>query len=108
MLNELPIGRKVPMYENTLPTNREIYDIAKMEVYELHRKIEESSPECELVGVKTDCSVYNNITNQPLTCTKWGGSKQSDVPIIHECTVNQPSRSRTDLYALNNITWNTT
>ena len=53
-----------------------MYDITKMKVYELHRKIEESNPECELVGVNTDCLVYNNITNQPFTCTKWGGIKQ--------------------------------
>ena len=81
-------------------------DIAKMEVHELHRKIEESNPECELVGVKTDL-VYNNITNQPLTCTKRGGTKQPDVPITHECTIHQPNRTRADLHELNNNTWDT-
>ena len=60
-----------------------------------------------MVGVKTDCLVYNSITNQPLTCTKWGGIKQYDVPIIHECTINQPSIIKTDLYELNNNTWDT-
>ena len=56
---------------------------------------------------KTDCLVYNHITNQPITCTKWGGIKQYDVPIIHECTINQPSIIITYLYALNENTWNT-
>ena len=70
MLYKLSIGRGTPMYENALPIHREICDIVKMEVYGLHRKMEESNPECELVGVKTDGLIYNNITNQPLTCTK--------------------------------------
>ena len=104
MLNKLSIDRSIPTYENTLRIQRNIY--AKMEVYELHRKIE-LNPECELVGVKTYCLVYNNITNQPLTCTKCGGIKQSDVPIIHECIINQPSIIRTYSYELNNNTWNT-
>ena len=55
-----------------------------MEVYGIHRKIEELNPECGLVGVKTNCLVYNKNTNQSLTCTKWGSIKQSDVPITHE------------------------
>ena len=76
MLYKLPIDIKSPTYENTLPIHRKIYDIAKTEVYELHRKIEELNPECELVGVKTYCLVYNNTTNQPLICTKWGGIKK--------------------------------
>ena len=86
MLYKISIDRGIPTYGKTLPIHTEIYDISKMEVYELHRKIDELSPECELVGVKTNGLVYNNITHQPLTCTKWGGIKQSDVPIIHDCT----------------------
>ena len=39
MLYKLSIDRTIPTYENTLPNHRETYDIAKMEVYELHRKI---------------------------------------------------------------------
>ena len=60
-----------------------------------------------MVGVKTYCLVYNNITNQPLTCTKWGDIKKNDVPITHECTINQPSIIRTYLHELDNNTWNT-
>ena len=107
MLYKLSICRAIPTYEHTLPIHREIYDIATMEVYELHRKIEELSPECELVGVNTYCSVYNTITNQPLTCTRWGGINKSDVPIIHECTINQPRTIITYLCELNNNKWNT-
>ena len=97
-----PIDRQVSMYENTLSIHRGIHDIAKMEVYELHRKIKECNPECELVGVKTDCLIHS----QPSTCTKWGGVKKCDVPIVHECTLTKDSRVRTDTYELTNNTWN--
>ena len=107
MLYQLSTNKRIPMYENTLPIHRNIYDIARMEVYELHLKIHKANPDCELIGVKTYCLVYNNITNKPFTCTKWGGIKTCDVPIIHECTINQPSRIRTNGYELNNNTWNT-
>ena len=39
MLYKLSIDNAIPTYENTLPIHRKTYDIAKMEVYELHRKI---------------------------------------------------------------------
>ena len=35
-----------------------------------------------------------------------GAYKKCDVPIVHECTMNQPSRMRTDTYELTNNTWN--
>ena len=57
MLYKLPIDRKTPTYENTLPIRMKIYVIANMEVFGFHRKVEELNPECELVGVKTDCLV---------------------------------------------------
>ena len=56
-LYKLSIGRKVTMYETPYQfIGTYMIHIAKMEVYELHRKIE-SIPGCELAGVKTDCSV---------------------------------------------------
>ena len=36
-----------------------------------------------------------------------GAVLKNDVPIVQECTINQPSRIRTDVYELNNNTWNT-
>ena len=73
MLYQLSRNIEIPMYEHTLPIHRGIYDIARMEVYELHLIIHKSNPDCELIGVKTYCLVYNSITNKPFTCTKWGG-----------------------------------
>ena len=70
------MDKQIPLHENTLPIHRQIYDIARMEMYELDLQIKELNPECELVGIKTDCLVYNNITNEPKTTTEWGGIKK--------------------------------
>ena len=35
-----------------------------------------------------------------------GRYQKCNVPVIHECTINQPSRMRTDTYELTNNTWN--
>ena len=47
-----------------------IHDVARMEMYELHLQIKELNPNCEFVGIKTDCLVYNNITVEPPTSNK--------------------------------------
>ena len=75
-------------------------------MYELYLQIKELNPDCELVGVKTDCLVFNNITNEPPTSNKWGSIKKCDVPLIKECTVNQEPNIRTDTYDPTNKTWN--
>ena len=46
------------------------------------------------------------MTTLPHTSTARGHIKKCDVPRIHECTIHQPSRMRTDTYELNNNTWN--
>ena len=106
ILYQLSTNKEIPMYENTLPIHRKNYDVARMQMYEIHLTITELNPNCEFVGVKTDCLAYNNITVEPSTSTRWGDIKKCDVPVIHECTVNQPSRTRTDTYELTNNTWN--
>ena len=35
-----------------------------------------------------------------------GSYQKCDVPTIHECTINQPSRMKTETYELTNNTWN--
>ena len=52
MLHQLSKNKETPMYENTLPTHRKIYDFARMEIYELHFKMHKANPDCELIGVK--------------------------------------------------------
>ena len=100
------MDKQLPLHENTLPIHRKIYDIARMEMYELDLQIKELNPECELVGIKTDCLEYNNRTNEPTTTTEWGGIKKCDVPLIKLCTINQESKLRTDRYELTNNQWN--
>ena len=106
ILYQLSNKQEIPTYENTLPIHRKIYDKANMEMYELYLQIKELNPECELVGIKTDCLVFNNITDEPPISNKWGGIKKCDVPLIKECTVNQEPKIRTDTYEPTNKTWN--
>ena len=75
-------------------------------MYEIGLELEILNPYCERAGVKADCLIYNNTTTQPHTSTAWGHIKKCDVPTIHECTINQPRRMRTDTYELTNNRWN--
>ena len=106
ILYQLSTNTEIPTYENTLPIHRKIYDKANMEMYELYLEVKDFNPDCELVGIKTDCLVFNNITHDPPTSNRWGDIKKCDVPLIKECTVNQEKKLRTDLYEPNNTTWN--
>ena len=75
LLYQLSHKQDIPKYENTLPIHRKIYDKANMEMYELYLKIKQLNPKCELVGIKTDCLVFNNITTIPPTSDRWGDIK---------------------------------
>ena len=83
-----------------------IYDIARVQMYEIDLDIQQVNPSCKRAGIKAFCLAYNNITTLSHTSTSWGHIKKCDVPTIHECTVNQPSRMRTETYELTNNTWN--
>ena len=52
---------EISKYENTLPIHRKIYDIANMEMYELYLEVMALNPKAELVAIKTDCLVFNQI-----------------------------------------------
>ena len=45
-------------------------------------QIQDTNPHSKLVGIKTDCLVFTNITNTPPTSNKWGDIKISSVPLI--------------------------
>ena len=77
-----------------------------MEMYELYLQVKDLNPDCELVGIKTDCLLFNNITHDPPTSNGWGDIKKCDVPLIKECTVNQEQKLRTEMYEPTNTTWN--
>ena len=98
--------QNIPLYENSLPIHRKVYDKANMEMYELYMKIKDTNPYAEFVGIKTDCLVFKNITNTPPTSDKWGDIKISNVPLIKECTINQEPKLRTEQFKLLNNEWN--
>ena len=106
ILYQLSMNTEISTYVNTLPIHRKIYDKANMEMYDLVNKVKELNPNCEHVGTKTDCVVFNNITKEPPTSDTWGGIKKCDVPLIKECTISGQREPRTDTYVLNNITYN--
>ena len=106
IIYQLSKNTEIPTYENTLPIHRKIYDKANMEMYELYLEVKDFNPDCELVGIKTDCLVFNNITHDPPTSNRWGGIKKCDVPSIKECTVNQEPKLRTEVYEPTNTSWN--
>ena len=77
-----------------------------MEMYEFDLKIKEQNPKCKLVGIKTDCLVYNNITKQPKTSNEWGDIKRCEVPKIHEIILNNEIKIRNERYELIDNEWN--
>jgi len=105
MLYRLSHKQSIPLYENSLPIHRKIYDKANMEMYELYMKIKDTNPYAEFVGIKTDCLVFKNITTTPPTSDKWGDIKISNVPLIKECTINPEPKIRTEQFKLLNNEW---
>ena len=77
-----------------------------MQMYEIDLEIQQLNPKCYRAGIEAYCLAYNSTTTLPHTSTSWGQMKKCDVPTIHECTRNQPSRMRTETYELTNDTWN--
>ena len=76
-------------------------------MYELELQVKELNPKFELVGLNTDCLVFNNVTTDPPTSNAWGGIKKCDVPLIKQCTVNQEQKIRKHMYEITHETWHT-
>ena len=108
ILYQLSRNKAIHMWENTLPIHRHIYDLAIMQMYETDLYIKLLNPDCKITSIKANCLAYNNITIYLIQAQHGAISKKCDVPIIHECTINQPSRMRTDTCELTNNTWNNT
>ena len=106
VLYQLTQNNEMPNYTNTLPIHRKVYGVANMEMFELHLKIQNLNPHCELVGIKTDCLVYNNIDTDIETSNAWGDVKKCDVPLIKEITINQEPKIRTETYVPTYESWN--
>ena len=63
------------MWENTLPIHRNMYEIARTQIYEIALEINILNPDCEIADIKTDCLAYNNVMTSPHTSTAWGHIK---------------------------------
>ena len=71
------IGKpEISKCENTLPIHRKIYDIANMDMYELYLEVRALSQKAELVGIKTDCLVFNKIKKDIELSDEIGGVKK--------------------------------
>ena len=92
-------------YENTLPIHRKIYDIANMEMYELYLQVKELNPRAQLVGIKTDCLVFNGVKKHIELSKEMGGVKLCKVPNINKYILNQKPVIRTDTYDLEYEQW---
>ena len=91
LIYKLVYNNEYPLYDNSLPIHRKIYDKANMDLYEIHLEVKRFNPKCKSVGIKTYCLVYKNITTEIETSDKWGGVKRlsnENIPKIHECLIN--------------------
>ena len=91
---------EISKYENTLPIHRKIYDIANMEMYELCLEVMPLNPKAELVGIKTDCLVFNKVKKDIALSNGIGGVKKCRVPESNQYTLNQQPVVRTESYDL--------
>ena len=105
MIYKLSFNKEYPLYDNSLPIHRKVYDKANMNMYEIHLKIKQLNPACELVGIKTDCLIYNKIHTEPTTSEAWGDIKKREVPTIHECVLNNVKSDRNDAFELTGNEW---
>ena len=80
ILYQLTYDNPICKYEHTLPIHRKIYDIANMEMYAVFLQVKKLNPRCKLVGIKTDCLVFNNAKVEIQTSNVWGDVKKCEVP----------------------------
>ena len=97
---------EISKYENTLPIHRKIYDVANMEMYELYLDVKKLNPKAELVGIKTDCLVFNRIKKDTELSDGIGGVNKCRVPESNQYTLNQLPVVRTGTYDLEYTQWN--
>ena len=71
MLYQLTRNKEIPLWEHTLPRHRKIYDIARMQMYEIDLGTQQLNPNCYRADIKADCLAYNSITTLHHTSTSW-------------------------------------
>ena len=106
MIYRISEKQLISKYDNTLPIQRKIYDLAMFEMYELFLKVKAINPTCEITGIKTDCITFNNAPNPIETSDKWGGVKTCDIPNIEKYIIGQTRDLHTESFTLTNQSWN--
>ena len=77
-----------------------------MEMYDLYLEVRASSPKAELVGIKTDCLVFNKIKKDIELSDEIGGVRKCRVPESSKHTPIQLPIVRTCTYDLEHEQWN--
>ena len=76
-----------------------------MEMYELYLDVKKLNPKAELVGIKTDCLVFNQIKTDIALSDEIGGVKTCRVPESNQYTLTK-TVARTGTYDLEYMKWN--
>ena len=77
-----------------------------MEMYELYLEVRALNPKAGLVGIKTDCLLFNKIKKDIELSDEIGGVKKCRVPESNQYTLNQLPVVRTGTYDLEHAQWN--
>ena len=100
-------SKKTPLYNNSLPIHRKIYDIANMKVYKQHLYITSINPRAELARIKVDSVGYTGIDNEIETDDyTWGKVKREWLPPKPGSICVQSKIMRTMEYQHKNKQWN--
>ena len=101
-------SNKNRLYNNTLPIQRKVWDLANMLVYTLHLQIMKANPEARLVRIKTDLLGYVNVTNEIETDDyTWGRVKREWLPPPPGKSLHDPATYvRTSKYKHKPTIWN--
>ena len=98
--------QKTPLFNNTLPIHRKIYDIGNMRLYKKHKYITLLNPRAELVRVQTDLLGYVNIENEIDTDDyTWGEVKREWLPPKPGQIRDITTLARTTTFGYNNKDW---
>eukprot|EP00972_Heterocapsa_arctica_P019225 2836037-Heterocapsa_arctica.AAC.1 len=72
---------------------------------ELLLEVKALIPRCKLIGIKTDCLVFNNAKNDIRTSNDWGCVKKCEVPSINPYTLGARPQLRPNAYDLEYHKW---
>ena len=100
-------SKTTPLYNNSLPIHRKIYDIANMKVHKQHLCITSINPRAGLVRIKVDLVGYTGIDNEIETDDyTWGKVTREWLPPKPGSICDQSEIIRTMEYQHKSKQWN--